>query len=105
MDIEEYRIEILTIIFSSMTTILALITSFIFPEIQILVLTILTIMLPLIYQIGHICSKEAIREKNDRNYSIVEESNKDKDSYIEELEEENSNLIDFIDDKKQYNKK
>jgi len=36
MDSEEDRIEILTIIFSSMFAILALIISFIFPSLQIL---------------------------------------------------------------------
>jgi len=97
MYIEEHKIEILMIIFSSMATILALIISFLYPIIQILTLTILTIMLPLIYQIGHIYSKEAIRKKKDKDYSIIEESNLEKEDYIQELEEENNNLVDYID--------
>lgn len=99
MNIDEDRIEILTIVFSSMATILALIISFNFPKIQILTLTILTIVLPMIYQIGHIKSKAAIREKKDRDYSIVEESNVEKDNYIKELEENTSDLIEYIDEK------
>ena len=100
MNIEEHKIEILTIILSSMTTILALIISFIYPKIQILTLTILTIMLPLIYQIGHIYSKKIIEEKNNSNIRFLGEFNTEKDEYIEELEEENSNLVDFIDEQK-----
>ena len=83
-----------------MATILALIISFIYPGIQILALTILTILLPLIYQIGHVYSKEAIRDQNDRDSSIVKELGLKKDRYIQELEEENSDLIDYIDSAK-----
>jgi len=98
MYIEEHKIEILMIIFSSMATIIALIISFIYPKIQILTLTILTIILPLIYQIGHIYSKESIREESNKDYSIIEESDLEKDDYIQELEDENDNLVEYIDE-------
>jgi len=89
MTIEEHKIEIIMIICASMTTILALIISFNYPNLQILILTILTILLPIIYQIGHIYSKESIREKNEQDYFVLEDT-------LEELEEENQSLKDEI---------
>ena len=46
---EENRIEIITIIIASMSTIVGLIISFTFHKTQILILTILTILLHVIY--------------------------------------------------------
>ena len=83
-----------------MFAILALIISFIFPSLQILVLTILTILLPMIYQIGHIKSKAVIRKNNQIDYSTVEETIADKNKDIEELEENMSDLVDYIDQDK-----
>ena len=42
-------------------------------------------MLPLIYQIGNIYSKESIKQKNEEDYFILEKM-------IEELEKENEKL-------------
>ena len=92
MMLEEYKIEIIVIILASMTTILALIISFNYPNLQILVLTILTLLLPVIYQIGHIYSKESIREKNEQDFLVLENT-------IEELEEENRELKNIMNDK------
>lgn len=64
---EESRIDIIVIIIASMTTIFSLIISNIFPQIQVLVLTILTILLALIYQIGNIYSKETLKENNQKD--------------------------------------
>ena len=79
---EENRIEIITIIIASMSTIVGLIISFTFHKTQILILTILTILLPVIYQIGNIFSKECVRNKNKDDLNIFEEA-------IEELEYKN----------------
>lgn len=84
--IEDYKIEVVVVvIIASMVTILWLIISFNFPNIQILVLTILIILLPVIYQIGHIYSKESLKAKNEQDYFVLENT-------IEELEEENQFL-------------
>jgi hypothetical protein len=85
MNFRESKIETITIILASMTTIISLILSFNYPKLQILILTILTILLPVIYQIGHIFSKESIKYKNEQDYIILE-------NIIEELEEENRYL-------------
>jgi hypothetical protein len=79
---EENRIEIITIIIASMSTIVGLIISFTFHKTQILILTILTILLPVIYQIGNIFSKECVRNQNKDDLNIFEEA-------IEELEYKN----------------
>lgn len=85
MKSEEYRVDALVIILASMTTILFLIISFVFPELQILLLTILTILLPVIYQIGNMYSKESIRKQNQEDLEIIEE-------VLEDLEDENERL-------------
>ncbi|MBT4135979.1 hypothetical protein HOD75_01280 [archaeon] len=92
MRVQEHNVEVIMIITASMTTILALILSFNYPELQILILTILTILLPVIYQVGHIYSKELIKEKNEQDFLILEHN-------IEFLESQN-NLL-----KQQINKK
>ncbi|MAH49332.1 hypothetical protein CMI37_26130 [Candidatus Pacearchaeota archaeon] len=81
----ENRIDITTIIIASMSTILGLIISFILPNVQILILTILTILLPVIYQIGNICSKESVRSQTKNDLNILEEA-------VEDLEYENNLL-------------
>ena len=82
---QDNRIDIITIIIALLSTIFGLIFSFLFPETQILVLTILTVLLPVIYQIGNILSKESIRDENKRDSNILGES-------LEELKTENENL-------------
>ncbi len=81
----EPRIDIMGIIFASMTTILVLIISNIFPSLQILILTILTILLALIYQIGNIYSKETIKENNERDFLEL-------DRVMEELKNERDEI-------------
>lgn len=77
----EARIDIIIIIIASMTTILALIISNIFPQLQVLILTILTILLALIYQVGNIFSKETIKDENENDFLEI-------DIAMEELENE-----------------
>ncbi len=84
--------DILTIIIASTITISGIIVSFIYPNTQILILTILTILLPIIYQIGNIISKECVREENNNDYNILEEA-------LDELEEENLKLRNKINRK------
>lgn len=82
---KESRIDILVIIIASMTTILALIISNIFPKLQVLILTILTILLALIYQVGNIYSKETIKAENEKDFLELEIA-------TEELKEERDNI-------------
>jgi len=82
MILKEHHIESLVIFIASLSTINALIFSFLFPEIQTLLLTILTVLLAAIYQIGYNYAKEKIRNKNEEDFSVIE-------NYVEELEEEN----------------
>ena len=82
---KDNRIDIITIIIASMLTVIGLIISFSFLNLQILVLTILTILLPVIYQIGNIYAKESVRNENKRDLNILE-------NLVEELEQENRDL-------------
>jgi hypothetical protein len=82
---EEPRIDVIIILIASMTTIFSLIISNILPKLQILILTILTILLAMIYQIGHIYSKEKIKETNEKDFLEI-------DMAMEELEDENYKL-------------
>ncbi|MBU3923401.1 MAG: hypothetical protein KJ592_00630 [Nanoarchaeota archaeon] len=66
------KIEIVIVLLALFFTISSLIISFLFPELQILVLTILTLLLPGIYQIGHIIAKEYIRAKNEKDFSELQ---------------------------------
>ena len=81
----ENLIDILTILIASFSTLFALLFSFIFPQFQILFLTILTILLALIYQIGNIISKESVRGEAKKDLNILEGA-------IEVLERENKIL-------------
>ncbi len=85
MNIEEYKIEISIILVALFCTISALLISNQFPNKQILVLTILTLLLPAIYQTGHIISKEYIRAKNEHDFSVLQDT-------IEIIKEENNDL-------------
>jgi len=85
----EHKIEIRVILIASMTTVISLIISFNYPSLQILVLTILTILLPVTYQIGHIISKEIIRARNEADFFILEKS-------IEEIKRENRLLKEEV---------
>ena len=87
---EEYKIEIIMILIASSSTIVTLILSFLFPEIQILLLMILTVWLPVVYQIGNVYVKESIRAKNEHDFSVLE-------NVIEDLEDENKDLIREIE--------
>ena len=88
---QEYKIEIIMILVASSSTIVTLILSFLFPEIQILLLTILTVWLPIVYQVGNIYVKESIRAKNEYDFSVLE-------NVIEGLEDENEDLMREIED-------
>lgn len=82
---KESRINAIIILIASMTTILSLILSNVFPKLQVLILTILTILLALIYQIGNMYSKETIKEINEKDFLEI-------DMVMEELENENYEL-------------
>ncbi|MBU0467226.1 MAG: hypothetical protein KJ718_04485 [Nanoarchaeota archaeon] len=82
---EDNRVDVIAIIIASLSTILGLITSFAFPRTQVLVLTILTILLPVIYQIGNIFSKKCVRNENKEDFNVLEDA-------IEEIENENEIL-------------
>ena len=88
---QEYKIEIIMILVASSSTIVTLILSFLFPEIQILLLTILTVWLSIVYQVGNIYVKESIRAKNEYDFSVLE-------NVIEGLEDENEDLMREIED-------
>ena len=77
--------DIVTIILASISTIIGLIISFNHPNLQILTLTILMVLLPIIYQIGNIISKEYVRQENNEDFNILEES-------LDNLEKENIEL-------------
>ena len=72
MKVEEYRVDIVVVLIALLCTVLSLIISFLFPVLQILVLTILTLMLPAIYQIGHIFGRECVRAKNEYDFSELQ---------------------------------
>lgn len=72
MNTEDYKIEIVIVLIALFCTVFALVVSYWFPELQILVLTILTLLLPAIYQVGHIFIKEYTRGKNERDYSNLQ---------------------------------
>ncbi|MCK4650150.1 hypothetical protein KAT36_02865 [Candidatus Pacearchaeota archaeon] len=91
MNIEEYKIEITIILVALFCTISVLLISNQFPNKQILALTILTLLLPTIYQIGHIISKEYIRAKNEHDFSILQNT-------IEIIKEENKDLKEILKD-------
>ena len=85
MSLKEEHIEAFVILFASLLTITSLVYSYIFPELQVLILTILAVFLAAIYQIGYTYAKQYIRSKNERDFVILEEM-------IDQLEEENSQL-------------
>ncbi len=88
----ESRIDILIIIIASMTTIFSLIVGRLFPDFQVLVLTILTILLALIYQIGNIYSKENIKEENEGDFLILDTEIEKQKREIDSLKEKNRKL-------------
>lgn len=90
---KESRVDIIIILIASMTTIFSLILSNLFPNLQVLNLTILTILLALIYQIGNIYSKEIIKEENERDFLEI-------DMAMEELENENNKLKNKLENYK-----
>ena len=99
MYIKEHEIEVLMLLFATLCTISALIISHLYPEIQVLTLTILTVLLPMIYQIGHIYSKVVIRKQQEKDIEFLNEESEMKDDYIEDLENENSELAGMIENK------
>ena len=77
MNVKEYRIEISIVLIALFCTISALLISNELPNKQILVLTILTLLLPAIYQIGHTIPKEYIREKKRTRFLSSSRNNGD----------------------------
>ena len=95
MSLKEHEIDVLIIFIAFFSTATTLILSFIFPEAQITLLTILTVLLPVIYQVGNIYSKESIRAKNEEDYSVLEGT-------IETLENENKNLKEKVKEQSEF---
>jgi len=106
MNIEDYKIEVIIILVALFCTISSLIVSYLFPWVQILVLTILTLLLSAIYQMGYVFVKEYTRGKNECDYSrlqfvmqnLREENDglkKKLENYGEEFEEDYFDKVDF----------
>lgn len=82
---KENWVDIIIISLASISTIAGLIFSHIYPTLQILILTILMVLLPIIYQVGNIISKQCVREENNTDFNLLEEA-------VDELEKENIKL-------------
>jgi len=81
--------EIIVILIALFFTISSLVISYMVPQLQVLVLTILTLILPATYQIGHLISREIVRGKNEMDFSEAQDM-------LEELEDENVYLKEIL---------
>lgn len=91
MRLKEYKIELTIILIALFSTISTLIFSNLFPNKQVLALTMLTLILPAIYQIGHIFSKEVTRAKNEQDFSFLQD-------IVENITIENNELKKILEE-------
>ena len=97
---KENLTDIITIIIASSVTLSGLIYSYLYPEIQVLILTMLMVLLPLIYQVGNIISKGYVKEymiggaleEEAEIKKQEEEIKKEVKEIIKEFEKENKKL-------------
>jgi hypothetical protein len=97
MTLEDDHVDSLVAILATFSSLFVLFFSLIHPELQVTLLLALTLWLPLIYYLGHILSRRIWRRDQEEGEKYLYKYIDDLETQLEELEDENSNLVDIID--------